>query len=88
MTVVQLYYGRGMTVVRMRIAVKQLHYACGITEVRFAIGSIPPVKKDFTKSELITVNLPEPSGAKILGIREGKTNTENAIVMAAVASRT
>ena len=34
------------------------------------------------------VNLPEPSGAKILGLFEGNTNKENAMNMAAVASRT
>jgi len=30
----------------------------------------------------------DPSGAKILGLFEGNTNKENAINMAAVASRT
>ena len=34
------------------------------------------------------VNLPDPSGAKILGLFDGNTNKENAINMAAVASRT
>lgn len=56
MTVVQLYYGRGMTVIRLTEGTHayRCETACGITEVRFALGSIPPVKKDFTKSELIT----------------------------------
>ena len=85
---VQLRPGYDMSAVRLRYD----RYGCGIAGVRFTTGYIQLVRGTHLTEFIITNGkwrtLPEPSGAKILGLREGNTNRENAINMAAVASRT